>query len=124
MSVELPKVEHALDVTIEKLVYGGEGLARTPEGVLLVPGVIPGERAQVLPEPPRRGVRHGRLVQLAESSADRVAAECPYFGRCGVVLQEARQVLAWKRLGGARVMQRRPLLLARSLQNRLMAVRE
>ena len=83
MSVELPKVEHALDVTIEKLVYGGEGLARTPEGVLLVPGVIPGERVQVLPEPPRRGVRHGQLVRISEASADRVSAECPYYGRCG-----------------------------------------
>jgi 23S rRNA (uracil1939-C5)-methyltransferase len=83
MPVETPKVEQTLDVSIEKLVYGGEGLARTPEGVLLVPSVIPGERAQVLPEPLRRGVRRGQLVQVSEASADRVAAECPYFGRCG-----------------------------------------
>ncbi|HEY7679047.1 MAG TPA: TRAM domain-containing protein, partial [Terriglobia bacterium] len=81
--METPKVEQTLDVSIEKLVYGGEGLARTPEGVLLVPSVIPGERAQVLPEPLRRGVRRGQLVQVSEASADRVAAECPYFGRCG-----------------------------------------
>ncbi|MBI4464165.1 MAG: 23S rRNA (uracil(1939)-C(5))-methyltransferase RlmD [Acidobacteria bacterium] len=72
-----------LDISIEKLVYGGDGLARTSQGVLLVPGVMPGERATVQVEPLRRGVRRGRLVELLAASQDRVAADCPYFARCG-----------------------------------------
>jgi 23S rRNA (uracil1939-C5)-methyltransferase len=72
-----------LEVSIEKMVYGGEGLARTADGVLLVPGLLPGERAWVEAEPPRRGVRRGQLLELIQSSPDRVVPECPYFGRCG-----------------------------------------
>src|SRR5581483_5345655 len=73
----------AIDIAVEKIVYGGEGLARTTEGVLLVPGVIPGERAAVRPEPARKGVRRGELVELLAPSSDRVQPGCPYFGRCG-----------------------------------------
>ncbi len=72
-----------LEVSIEKMVYGGEGLARTADGVVLVPGLLPGERAWVEAEPPRRGVRRGQLLELIQPSPDRVAPECPYFGRCG-----------------------------------------
>ena len=75
--------QQSIDVSVEKMVYGGEGLARTPEGVLLVPGVITGERARVLPEPARRGVRRARLLELSEPSPERVAPECPYYSRCG-----------------------------------------
>ena len=83
MPREPQTIEPAIDVSIEKMVYGGEGLARTPEGVVLVPGVISGERAIVLAEPLRRGVRRGRLLELSESSPERVAPDCPYYSRCG-----------------------------------------
>ena len=72
-----------LTVSIEKLVHGGEGLARTPEGVLLVPRVLPGETAEVETEPRRQGVRRARLTRLASVSADRITPECPHFARCG-----------------------------------------
>jgi len=34
-------------VKIEKIVFGGQGLARTDEGVLFVWGVLPGEEVEV-----------------------------------------------------------------------------
>src|SRR3970040_454741 len=71
------------EVSIEKLVYGGKGRPRTPQGVVLVAGVLPGERASVQMEAQRRGVRRGRLLQLLATSQDRVAADCPYFARSG-----------------------------------------
>ena len=73
----------SMDVSIEKLVYGGDGLARTSQGIVLVPGVIPGERVTLRLEDRKKGVRRGQVLELAEQSADRVAADCPYFGRCG-----------------------------------------
>lgn len=76
-------MEQTLNVSIEKLVYGGEGLARTDEGVLLVPGVLPGESVEVELSPRQHGVRRGRLVRLVEPCRERVAPECPYFSRCG-----------------------------------------
>ena len=78
-----PPPNAGIDVAIEKMVYGGEGLSRTAEGVVLTAGVIAGERARVVAEPARKGVRRGRLMGLIEPGADRVAAYCPYYARCG-----------------------------------------
>jgi len=72
-----------LEVSIEKLVYGGDGLARTPQGVVLVSGVIPGERVRVRLLERKKGVRRAQLLEVSDESVDRVRAECPYFGRCG-----------------------------------------
>ncbi len=72
-----------LDVTIEKLVYGGEGLARLNGQVVLAPLVLPGERATVETLEAKPGLVRAKLVELQETSGDRVEARCPYFGRCG-----------------------------------------
>ena len=39
----------ALELTVEKLVYGGEGLARMDGEVIFTPFVLPGELVQVAP---------------------------------------------------------------------------
>jgi 23S rRNA (uracil1939-C5)-methyltransferase len=78
-----PGTGTSLEVAIEKMVYGGEGLARTPEGVLLVPLVLPGEQARVGLEDRSKGVRRGRLLEIAQPSPQRVQPGCPYFTRCG-----------------------------------------
>ena len=83
MSPETETAEQVLDVVIEKMVYGGEGLARTSQGVLLVAGVLPGERARVQVEERRQGVRRARLRELLAASPKRIVPDCPYFGRCG-----------------------------------------
>lgn len=72
-----------LSVTIEKMVYGGEGLARTPEGVVLIPLVLPGETVRVEMDQPHKGVRRGRLLEVIDAAPGRVEAGCPYFKRCG-----------------------------------------
>src|SRR5687767_158140 len=66
-------------ITIEKLVYGGEGLARVEGRVVLAPYVLPGERASVEPE----GDLHARLIAVEEQSPQRTTPGCPYFGTCG-----------------------------------------
>src|SRR5687768_10991794 len=65
-------------VTIEKLVYGGHGLARIGGQVVLTPYVLPGERA-LITEPQRRAC----IISIEESSPRRVLPGCEYFGRCG-----------------------------------------
>jgi len=70
-------------VTIEKLAYGGEGLARTNDGIVLVPSALPAERVEIELEPMKRGVRRAKLVQIIEPSPHRIKAECPYFLECG-----------------------------------------
>ena len=83
METDSRAVEQKLHVSIEKLIYGGEGLARTEEGVLLVPGVLPGESVEVELGPRQHGVRRGRLVRLVEPCRERVPPDCPYFAQCG-----------------------------------------
>ena len=72
-----------LDVTIEKLVYGGDGLARVNGQVVLTPFVLPGERATVETFEQKPGLVRSKLIELQASAAERVDARCPYFGRCG-----------------------------------------
>jgi len=64
-------------------VYGGDGLARLDGRVVLAPYVAAGERVRVEVERERRGLLEGRTVEIVQPAAERVAAECPYFGRCG-----------------------------------------
>jgi len=71
------------DVTVEKLVYGGDGLARLDGRVVFAPFVLPGERVNVQAEREKPGLIHASTVKILEPSASRVAAPCPVFGRCG-----------------------------------------
>lgn len=74
---------------IEKMVYGGDGLARLPPDengpgkALFVPFVLEGEQVNVEVVEQKRGFAKGRAEQVVEASHQRVAAMCRYFERCG-----------------------------------------
>ena len=70
-------------LTIEKLVYGGDGLSRAEGQVVLTPFVLPEEQVEVEPGEVRSGVMRAPLRQIVTASPDRVVAPCPYFGTCG-----------------------------------------
>lgn len=71
------------EVKIEKLVYGGDGLARLEGQVVLVPFVLPGERVEVATERVNAGLLRGEPLQVIEPARERVAARCEYFANCG-----------------------------------------
>jgi 23S rRNA (uracil1939-C5)-methyltransferase len=72
-----------IEVTIEKLIYGGEGLAHHDGATVFVPFVLPQERVSAaLVEQKKKFVR-ARPERVLAPSADRVAARCPHFGACG-----------------------------------------
>lgn len=70
-------------VTIEKLVFGGNGLVRTSEGVVFVPGVLPGEQVEISPPVKVRGTGFSDLKRVITPSEHRRKPECQYFGICG-----------------------------------------
>ena len=72
-----------LEVTIEKLVYGGQGLARVEGRVVMAPFVLPEERVRVRAESERRGLMEARLIEVLAPAAGRTAPACPFFERCG-----------------------------------------
>ena len=71
-------------VIVEKIVFGGEGLARLPDGrVLFLPGVIPGEEVKVRIVKKFKDYVQGEVEEIIVSSPSRVEPSCPYYGLCG-----------------------------------------
>ncbi len=67
------------DVSIDKWVYGGEGLARINGRVVLVPSVLPSETVRI---DFGKDV-HASLVEVLTPAAERVTPPCPLFTICG-----------------------------------------
>ncbi len=78
-----------MQIEIEKLVYGGDGLARMPADAqgrgktVFVPFVLPGEQVEVSVTESRSGFARAKLDSVLTASPDRIAPNCPYFGGCG-----------------------------------------
>ncbi len=76
-------------LSIEKLIYGGDGLARADACLngrsmaVFVPFVLPGERVEAEIGRGQAGFARGTMTQLIGASPDRVEGRCPYFQRCG-----------------------------------------
>jgi 23S rRNA (uracil1939-C5)-methyltransferase len=77
------QVGEAVDVTIEKAVYGGLGLARHEGLVILVPKALPGERLRVRVARAEKGYARADVVETLEGAADARPTPCPFFPRCG-----------------------------------------
>ena len=72
------------ELRIEKMVQGGEGMARLPDGrVCFVQGGLPGELCKVELSQNKKDFTRGRVVKVLEKSADRAEPKCPLFGKCG-----------------------------------------
>jgi 23S rRNA (uracil1939-C5)-methyltransferase len=109
-----------LDVT--GLATGGEGVAREADGrVVFVDGALPGERVTVVIESEHKGHARGRLAEVVEAAASRVAPPCPRVaagcGGCGwqhvepgaqASLKLAMVTEALVRLGGVEAPEVRP----------------
>jgi 23S rRNA (uracil1939-C5)-methyltransferase len=78
-----------LQLTIEKLIYGGDGLARLPADehgpgkAVFVPFVLEGERIEASLVEQKRSFARGRADAILQASPHRVEPICPYFLRCG-----------------------------------------
>lgn len=78
-----------MELHIEKLVYGGDGLARLPADergrgkTVFLPFVVPGERVEASVTESRSGFARALLNSVLTPSSHRTAPHCQYFGRCG-----------------------------------------
>ncbi|MFQ5694720.1 MAG: class I SAM-dependent RNA methyltransferase, partial [Terriglobia bacterium] len=73
----------AFTVRVEKLVYGGDGLAYHAGKPVFVPFVLPGEVVDVLPIEESRKLIRALPAELKQPAAERIEPGCRYFGRCG-----------------------------------------
>ena len=72
-----------VDLKIEDVAFGGKGVAREKGKAVFVPYTIEGETvsAEIVRE--KKQFAEAELVEVKQSSPDRVEPQCPYFGRCG-----------------------------------------
>ncbi|MGA8213318.1 MAG: 23S rRNA (uracil(1939)-C(5))-methyltransferase RlmD [Candidatus Sulfotelmatobacter sp.] len=81
-------------LNIEKLIYGGDGLARLPAGspdnkdrgrgkAVFIPFVLAGEKIDAALTEEKPGFARAYAGAIIEPSPHRIPPACPHFGRCG-----------------------------------------
>jgi len=78
-----------LELTIEKLVYGGDGLARLPADergrgkTVFIPFVLEDEQVEATLREQKPGFARACVDKILTASTERIEPGCPYFQRCG-----------------------------------------
>ena len=78
-----PRKGDIIELAIEKMAYGGQGVGRLDGFVVFVRGGIPGDRIKAKIYKKKKDYAEAGLIELLSPSLDRKAAPCPYFGYCG-----------------------------------------
>ena len=119
-----PRRGDTLDVAIEDLAFGGEGVGRADGYVIFVRGGLPGDQLRVRLIEARGRFGRATIDEVLVPSPDRVAAPCPYFGQCGgcrlqhlaypaqLAFKEKQVRDCLERLGGIGPFELRPILPA------------
>lgn len=71
------------EVTIEKLVYGGDGLARIGNQTVFVPFAAPGDHVRLRIVETERNFARAVIEELLTPAPTRRTPPCPHFGVCG-----------------------------------------
>jgi len=72
-----------LRLRIEKLVYGGDGLAHADGNTVFVPYVLPGEEVRAAAKSKRKKLIWGELLEVTAAAKERGKAKCAHFQKCG-----------------------------------------
>ena len=77
------RIEATIEATIEKLIPGGEGLARIDGMAHFIPGCLPGERVRAEVVQRKKGWARTGAPEILEASPDRREPFCPLYDACG-----------------------------------------
>jgi 23S rRNA (uracil1939-C5)-methyltransferase len=72
-----------LELRIDSLAYGGNGVARVNGFVVFVRGALPGDLVRARVTKAKRGFAEAVAQAVLEPSGERVEAPCRHFGACG-----------------------------------------
>jgi len=78
-----PAVGQTVQLRIEDIAFGGEGVARLEDFVVFVPFVLVGEVVEAEIIELKKSFARARLVRVVQASPERVEPACQYFGACG-----------------------------------------
>jgi 23S rRNA (uracil1939-C5)-methyltransferase len=76
-------VDQELDLTIDSLAYGGNGVARANGFVVFVRRGLPGDRVRARVTKVKRNHAEALAVEVLEEGAPRVDAPCAHYPECG-----------------------------------------
>jgi 23S rRNA (uracil1939-C5)-methyltransferase len=119
-----PRRGDTIELAVDDLAFGGDGVGRADGYVMFVRGGLPGDRLRVRVTEARGRYGRGTIESVVTPSPDRVEAPCPYFGHCGgcrlqhlaypaQLAFKARQVHeCLTRLGGLPPFELRPIVAA------------
>lgn len=72
-----------MKLAIEKVVYGGSGLAHHGSQTIFVPFTLPGETVEATFDSAHAGTIEATLHHVIDPSQHRITARCGHFGNCG-----------------------------------------
>src|SRR5262245_35180010 len=72
-----------LQLSIEKMVYGGDGLSHAEGNTVFVPYVLPGEQVRAATVSRKKKMVWAKALEIGNAHAERVKPCCPHFGVCG-----------------------------------------
>jgi len=72
-----------LRLSIEKLVYGGDGLAHADGNTVFVPYVLPGEAVRAAVKKRQKKLLRADLLEVIFPATERGKPSCPHFQKCG-----------------------------------------
>ena len=89
-----PQRGDELELTVESLAFGGEGVARLGDGgyVVFVAGAIPGDRVRAVVHKRKRSYAHARTLEVLEPSPERIAPIAEHPGVPWQVIPYERQL--------------------------------
>ena len=104
--------DQELDLRIDSLAFGGNGVARLDGYVVFVRRGLPGDRVRARVTKVKRSHAEALALEVLEPGPQRVEAPCPHFGACGgcrfqdlayeaqLEAKQAQIVDSLRRLGG------------------------
>ncbi len=72
-----------IEIKIDKLVYGGEGLGFIDGKACFVEGALPGEKVLARITSSKKNFCKSKLLEVLDASPHRLTPPCPYIGQCG-----------------------------------------
>jgi 23S rRNA (uracil1939-C5)-methyltransferase len=89
-----PERDQVLELQVDSLAHGGEGVARYGDGgyVVFVSGAIPGDHVKAVVTKRKRSYAHARAVELVSPSPERIEPQAKHPGVAWQVLPYERQL--------------------------------
>jgi 23S rRNA (uracil1939-C5)-methyltransferase len=94
VSFKRPERDEEIELQIDSLAHGGEGVGRLGDGgyVVFVSGALPGDRVRAVVVKRKRSYAHARMVEVLQESPERIAPTAKHPGVAWQVLSYERQL--------------------------------